>query len=412
MCHRSYYAMIRDRDCKYNLRLGLVQYASSHGIRRAARQFACSRNTVRKWLKRYEAEARSGLKEHSRRPHRCPHKTSRSQENRVIALRQRVPCYGPRRLKDEFGLKASLGAIGRILRQGGLTRKKRRRHEKKRDLRQIKARYRAFERLQMDTKDLEDIAPYWPQMKALNLPTVQYTIRDVKSGAMFVSYSNELSMTYAELTARRLLEHLLAYGLEAQQITMQTDNGSEFSGQERKPRDRGFHHSVERLGIKHTFGPPSCPNANSDLESVHASIEQEFFDLETFASRQNFLDKVTLYQHYFNLARKNYSKGARTPLDILLEDSPHLDPAILLIPPVFYEHLLAQKIHALTSPRVGHDVPVLPDLQMANIPNTSSGSDRGTYAPPVFERTIHFHARLARRSCPLVPSNLHIEREN
>jgi len=36
---------------------------------------------------------------------------------------------------------------------------------------------------------------------------------------------------------------------------------------------------------------------------MHRWIEDEFYDLETFSSRAQFLAKAPLYQLYFNLAR-------------------------------------------------------------------------------------------------------------
>jgi hypothetical protein len=43
---------------------------------------------------------------------------------------------------------------------------------------------------------------------------------------------------------------------------------------------------------------PAAHTYNSDVETVHRLIEDEFFDLETFASRTDFLAKATVYQLY------------------------------------------------------------------------------------------------------------------
>ncbi|MDR2674841.1 MAG: helix-turn-helix domain-containing protein, partial [Opitutaceae bacterium] len=58
----------------FSLRHELVRYATAHGIRPAMRQFGCSRNTVRLWLRRWQAGDES-FKNHSRRPHRQPART-------------------------------------------------------------------------------------------------------------------------------------------------------------------------------------------------------------------------------------------------------------------------------------------------------------------------------------------------
>jgi len=45
----------------------LVAFARKHGLKAAARQFGCSRNTARKWLRRHVPGKPSALAELSRR---------------------------------------------------------------------------------------------------------------------------------------------------------------------------------------------------------------------------------------------------------------------------------------------------------------------------------------------------------
>ena len=356
----QYYAMIRSKDHKFSLRLQMVLHGRTHGIRAAARAFATTPKTVRRWLERFNEAGRSGLRDRSRAPHSCPHKTSAYREKRILEARRRAPCFGPRRLKDLFGLKASTGAIARILRAHGLTRRRRKKHQRKNDLRAIKARYRCFERLQVDTKPLRDIPAYWPQMTALGLPRHQYTWRDVKSGALFIDYADELSATYATLSAQRLLEHLRAFDVDLSQTILSTDNGSEFGGTDRRERDRGFHRRVEAYGLTHRFNPPATPNAHADVETVHAHIERELFDLERFGSRADFFEIVATYQRWWNFARPNYSKGRKTPAQLLQTEG--FDPRLLLLTPID----LARRFKTQNySASLGSHVPALPARALA-----------------------------------------------
>jgi transposase len=352
MCPVAYFTMTRSKDHSFDLRFHLVHHAQQHGIRAAAAAFQTSRNTVRKWLHRYQENGLAGLHEQSRAPHTCPHQTAAAAEREVLEQRARTPGFGARRLKREFGLKPSVGAIARILRQHGLTRRKKRKHQTKRDLRAVKARYRALTRLQMDVKYLNDIPHYWPQMHRLGLPQFQYTIRCVKTGAVFLAYGREVSVTYAELTVRRLLEHLQAYGIDSKDVVIQTDSGSEFDGQAMHKTDRGFTHTIEQLFAAQHRHICGNPNANADVESFHAHEEPEFFDIETFDSADDFWTKITTYQHYWNLGRLNSYKGDRTPLQILQEAAPKLPPEILLLAPL--------NLDTFAESQLGHDVPVLP----------------------------------------------------
>ena len=351
--------MIRAKEKTYCLRLQMVLHAAGHGVRATARAFGSTPKTVRRWRRRFDQGGRAALADRSRAPRRCPHKTSPAQEKRVVEARALAPCFGPRNLKRLFALRPSLGAIGRILRQRGLTRKRRTKPQRKNDLRAVKAQYKPFQRLQADTKPLYDIPAYWPQMTALGLPRHQYTVRDVKSGAMFLDYANELSATYATLATQRILQTLQDYGLDMAQMRLSTDNGSEYGGQDRHERAHGFHAAVQRFGVPHCFLPPRTPNAHADVESAHARIEPELFDLETYRSRQDFFEKVATYQRWWNFARPNYSKGGKTPAQILVEHG--LNPSVLLLLlPLDLDRYFRYTIHP---PPLGSHLPALPAFQ-------------------------------------------------
>jgi len=359
MCPIEYFSMVRSKDHVFDLRVHLVRYALEHGLRAAAEAFQCTRNTVRKWTRRYGAEGLAGLAERSRAPKHCPHKTPPQLEAQVLAQRLATPGFSARRMKHEFELAPSIGAIGRILREQGLTRRPRRKHQKKRDLRALKARLKAFRHFQMDVKYLDDIPHYWTPMKLFGLPTYQYSIREVRTGAAFVSYAPELSLSHAEACARRFLRHLERFGVPLCEVVIQTDPGSEFDGQALQKHTSGFTHTIEKLyGSTHRLLKPHRPNHNADVESFHARIEAEFFDIEAFANSAEFWTKITTYQHYFNLTRKNSYKNWKSPRTLLHEADPHLDPRLLLLPPVDLDMLLAPGVlPARAAPQVGHHVP-------------------------------------------------------
>jgi len=172
-------------------------------------------------------------------------------------------------------------------------------------------------------------------MQFMGLPRFQYTIRELSTGAQFLTYADEISKTYAILTAKRLLEHLKKHGVDLTEVVIQSDNGSEFDGGRLNGEAEGFIHAIEKcFKAHHVYIPPGCCNANADVESVHSTIEPEFFDIEKFRNRNDFFSKITTYQHYYNLARKNGSRGKKSPLTLLTEKAPKLDPRILILPPV------------------------------------------------------------------------------
>ena len=102
-----YFDLLREMKNAYNHRLRLVESAQQRGIKPTARLFSTTVATVRKWLRRFQQHGKPGLHGHSRGPHRIPHKASSQLENRMLACRQQIPCYGPKRLKKWFNLSCS-----------------------------------------------------------------------------------------------------------------------------------------------------------------------------------------------------------------------------------------------------------------------------------------------------------------
>jgi transposase-like protein len=249
-----YFDLYRMRADRYLLRQRVVAHARSQGIKAAARRFGCSRNTVRKWLRRYQPGKPSSLAERSKRPHRCPHKTRPALEGQIVRLRRRTG-FGAERLKVEFALPASVGAVKRILRTHQLVRPRKKKHRTKRCLRAVKAQWPLFHQLVADTKHLCDIPCYWPQMQHLHLPRFQYSVREVVSGLSLIGYADELSKSYMTLLAERVSAHLAWHGVDLRRIEWQTDNGSEFLEDRQQ---RGLPSLVRALGSGHHYIPPKA----------------------------------------------------------------------------------------------------------------------------------------------------------
>lgn len=337
-----YFDLVRDMKHPYDHRLRLVESARRRGIKATARLFATTIPTVRKWLRRFQQHGPSGLVERSRARLHQAHKTPPSVEARVVELRKILPTFGSRRLRREFDLSVGHSAIERIWREQGLMKKRRRKYQRKQDLAQIKAQWALFQQISADTKDLDDIPHYWPQAQALGLPAIQYTARDVRSGLLFWAFAEKRSASASAVFASRIQQHLHRYGVSLRDLVWQTDNGGEFKGD-----------FPAALGAsQHVRIPPAAHTFQSDVETVHRLEEDEFFDLESFSSRGEFLAKVHTYQLYFNLVRSNSHKENLSPWQIIERLAPRLPLELCLLPPVFLDYHLNQE--------GGYDVPRLP----------------------------------------------------
>ena len=326
----KYWELYRVKADRYILRQKMVAYARQQGIKAAVRVFGCDRNTVRKWVRRYEPMRPSTLQEQSRRPRHCPHKTPEPVVGLVVRLRKQTG-FGAARLKREFHVPCGHQAIKRIMREHQMSRPRKKKHKVKKALREVKRHWELFSQLSADTKYLDDIPQYWPEMKRLGLPRFQYTVREVVSGLCFTGYADEISKSYTSLLAEQVSAHLAYHGVPLSTVEWQTDNGIEFLD---RPPHRGFPSLIRALGSDHHFIPPKAYTWQSDVETVHRLVEDEFFDRESFLSRRQFWSKLTTYWLYFNLARPNSGKEYQTPLQIIRSRAPHLQPSIAVWQPL------------------------------------------------------------------------------
>jgi len=170
------------------------------------------------------------------------------------------------------------------------------------------------------------------------LPRFKYTIRELSVGAQFLAFADEISVTYSTLIVKRLLEHLEKNGIDLAEVLIQSDNGLEFDGGRAIKSTPGFRHAIEQeSSAHHAFIPPGLHNANADVETVHSTSESEFYDLLSFRHRPDFMDKAFTYQYYYNLARKNRSRGRKSPLTLLSEKAPKIPLNVMDFPPLDLE---------------------------------------------------------------------------
>ena len=158
------------------------------GLHEAAHKFRATRNRVRQWLRRLLEEGKPGLEDRSRAAHHIPHKTPPEVEQQVLAARELIPCFGPLRLKQEFGLPCSRGAIARILPEPGRTRPRKKRRPPARSMAAETIQWPAFGLLQVDVKDLSDL-PGYRELIPFGLPRYQSTARVAPEGVLWPAFS-------------------------------------------------------------------------------------------------------------------------------------------------------------------------------------------------------------------------------
>ncbi|MEA3312696.1 MAG: helix-turn-helix domain-containing protein [candidate division WOR-3 bacterium] len=319
----------------YNFRRSIVEdYLRVRSYRKTAGLYSVNPKTVVKWVKRYKENGLGGLNDLPRTPSHPRRKVTAQMERKILEWRDRTG-FGAMRMRMELGFEFAARTIHKVLVRNNRVKPRRKKWRKKKDLRKLKARLKPFHLVQADIKYLDDMPEFYPDYVKHKLPRYEITIRDVRSGAVWLFYSYERTVYATILAADIFAHHLKRHGIKLSQVKIQTDNGSEFSGQ-RMHHTRGFrHHLKEVLKIKHGFIPPHYPNANADVESFHRLVEDEFYTRERFGARSEFLGKAFTYQLYFNLVRKNSYKNWQSPADILQKYN--VDPGVLILHPVIIE---------------------------------------------------------------------------
>ncbi|HPQ19419.1 MAG TPA: hypothetical protein PKX90_09170 [bacterium] len=75
----------------------------------------------------------------------------------------------------------------------------------------------------MDVKHLYDIPNYYHFMIKYKLPKYQYTIREIRSGAMFLALASECNLINSINFVNIFLNHLKNSGIDLSQVIIQTD---------------------------------------------------------------------------------------------------------------------------------------------------------------------------------------------
>jgi putative transposase len=231
-----------------------------------AKRFNISRKTAHKWINRYLEQGPIGLEDQSRRPNSCPWQTDLAVVAEIVALREKHPSWGPKKLLDVMGRREpardvpAISTAAKILADAGLVKPRR--------------RYRRAHPGCPQTKAAEpnDIWPadYKGQFRLKNGEyCFPLTVSDLASRYILgVDAHPAISLERSFVHFRRLFEE---YGLPKR---IRTDNGVPFAS---NALARLSQLSVWfiKLGIYPELIEPGEPQQNGVHERMHRTLKQE-----------------------------------------------------------------------------------------------------------------------------------------
>ena len=256
------------------------------------RRCGISRPTLRKkWWRRFQAEGESGLKSHSRRPHRTPGRVVGDAETTSILQLRKERNLGPKGIQSEplrlEGRTFSTATIWKVLNLHGVDRVKlpKRPRDPTRYSRPIPG-----DRIQMDTMQVA-------------AGRIQFTVIDDCTRMRVLGlYKRKTAANAVRFLEERVLEEL---PFPIQRI--QTDRGGEFFA-------LTFQKALRHQRIKFRPIRPRSPHLNGKVERSQQTDRAEFWatvDLESEALERE-LDE---WQHFYNWHPPHSSLGGKTPFE-------------------------------------------------------------------------------------------------
>lgn len=88
-------------------------------------------------------------------------------------------------------------------------------------------------------------------------------------------------------------------------VVFQSDNGSEFIGSSKAINaNTPYQNIASKFNVSTVLILPGVTTFNSDVEDMHRLIEDEFYDIEDYSDKYNFLNNAFTFVVYFNYLRK------------------------------------------------------------------------------------------------------------
>lgn len=292
----------------------MVKLSNEIGINKTAKFYKTSRNTIKRWRRRYLSGGRDNLADLSKRPKNMPKTAPKEVIDKINKLvtdkkvkKHRVTSakvYRTLKLEKQVSYVTCNKYVSKALGK----KKKRKITKTNGGDTSWKNNLSPFEKIQVDVKYLTDIESLKPYFKDNCLPKYEFTFRDVSSGLAIVAYGSEKSVTNTHIFFKNVIDPFLKSipGLDLKKVSFQTDNGSENTNRKRKgPVYTDLKKSIVTQFIEEhykdhkTIIPGHC-TAQSDVESFHNVIERECLAWDEIVDQESLLYYTDAFLSWFN----------------------------------------------------------------------------------------------------------------
>jgi transposase InsO family protein len=275
-------------------------------VTEVADRLGVSRQSVHKWIARYEAGGLPALADRSHRPQTCTHQIAPELEALICELRRKHPGWGPRRILHELarhGVDPLPGrsSVYRCLKRHQLIELRRRR--KRRDEFRRWERDRPMQLWQMDVMSgvlLDDGSD-------LKIVT------GVDDHSRFCVAAGLVRRATARAVCEVFAESLRTYGIPDEVLT---DNGKVFTGRfGPRPTEVLFDRMCRENGISHRCTAPRSPTTTGKIERFHQTLRKEFLADRSFGTLEIAQGELDAWVSDYNTERPHQALDMVAPSD-------------------------------------------------------------------------------------------------
>lgn len=298
-------------------------------------RFGVSSKTGYKWIVRYNAEGVEGLRDRSKAPQSCPHRTREDVAERIIEVRRRHPRWGPKKivavLRGRYPemVWPAPSTAGDILRGADLVTPTRRRRREQVTVRQLTQPLYPNDVWGMDFKGQFrlGVGRLCYPLTVSDLLSRYLPCCDAKRSTAIDGTRESLEMVFRE------------HGLP---MVIRTDNGEPFASHGLSGLNR-LNVWLMRLGVRHERIAPGHPEQNPEHERMHRELKAETARPPA-RNEERQQERFDAFRATWNFERPHEAIGQRPPA-LVWEPSTREFPEVL-VEPDYAGHMEVRRVRS------------------------------------------------------------------
>lgn len=267
------------------------------------RRFEISRPTGNKWIARFTAQGKAGLKDRSRRPRSSPARTAETVEQAIVDLRAQHPAWGARKLRARLqalrvaDLPTAASTVHAIVQRHGLV------SPEESDKRKA---FQRFEHAQPNELWQMDFKGHVPLQDGARCHPLTVLDDHSRYNLCLRACANEQGHS----VQAALTDTFRCYGLPQWMIT---DNGAPW-GDSAAHRYTALGVWLIRLGISISHSRPYHPQTLGKDERFHRTLLAELLSREPLIDLSHAQRRFDAWRPVYNLERPHESLGMQPPI--------------------------------------------------------------------------------------------------